>query len=156
MVNRRCPSSLPPNASVPVKKHLQVSYVNGEPKVLGPGVVYQNFREEALQHPKPLFPKDSLEDQHQKLRFSQWKYVDYENDGDLDLIVGIDEWGDYGWDNAYDAQGNWTNGPLHGYVYWLENENGSYAHPRENTGRRQPGGCLRSTHTQHGRFRRRR
>jgi len=28
---------------------------------------------------------------------------------------------DYGWDNAYDENGNWTNGPLRGYVYLIEN-----------------------------------
>lgn len=52
--------------------------------------------------------------------------MDYENDGDLDLLVGIDDWGDYGWDNAFDENGNWTNGPLHGYVYLLENVDGTY------------------------------
>src|SRR5690606_1138030 len=33
----------------------------------------------------------------------------------------------YGWDNAYDDNGNWTNGPLHGYVSLVENVNGTYA-----------------------------
>ena len=41
--------------------------------------------------------------------------------GVLDLIVGVGYWSDYGWDNAFDKKGNWTRGPLHGYVYLLHN-----------------------------------
>ncbi len=107
-------------------KNLQLSNTDGEVRVLGRGVEYVNFRSEGFAQPKELYPSDSLEAGHQKIRFSQWKYVDYENDGDLDLIVGVDDWGDYGWDNAFDAAGNWTNGPLHGYVYLLENVDGAF------------------------------
>ena len=110
----------------PGAKNIQLSWVEGEAHVLGPGVEYQHFRETVLQDTVRLYAEEKLEDQHQKIRFSQWKYVDYESDGDLDLLVGIDDWGDYGWDNAFDEQGNWTNGPLHGYVYLLENVNGNY------------------------------
>ena len=45
-----------------------------------------------------------------------WRYVDYDGDGDQDLIVGVGDWSDYGWDAAFDRKGNWNNGPLHGYV----------------------------------------
>ena len=57
-------------------------------------------------------------------------------DGDDDIIVGIDDWGDYGWDNAYNKQGVWTNGPLRGFLYLIENNNGKY----ENKGRLQAEG----------------
>jgi hypothetical protein len=36
-------------------------------------------------------------------------------------MVGADDWGYYGWDDGFDAQGNWKRGPLHGYVYILPN-----------------------------------
>ena len=27
----------------------------------------------------------------------------------MDLIVGIEDWSYYGWDDAWDATGHWTN-----------------------------------------------
>ncbi|GJM29064.1 MAG: hypothetical protein DHS20C17_16990 [Cyclobacteriaceae bacterium] len=114
----------PPVKIGPGKRHLQISLVNDEPRVLGQGIEYKNFKESIFEQEVQLYPKDSLENQFTKIRFSQWKYVDYENDGDLDLIAGIDEWEDYGWDNAHDSVGNWINGPLHGYVFLLENIDG--------------------------------
>ncbi|MUH34666.1 VCBS repeat-containing protein [Zobellia amurskyensis] len=107
-------------------KHIQVSYVNGEPRFLRPGEELKDFKNTFADKPKVLFPKDAFEKLHNKIRFNQWKYVDYENDGDLDIIVGIQDGEDYGWDNAFDENGVWTNGPLHGYVYLIENVNGTY------------------------------
>ena len=37
--------------------------------------------------------------------------------GVWDIIVGASDWQDYGWDNAFNEKGEWTRGPLHGYVY---------------------------------------
>ena len=65
-----------------------------------------------------------------------WNCIDWDSDSDLDIIAGIDTWSDYGWDNAFDSLGRWKNGPLHGYVYLLENQNGTYV----NAGRIQAGG----------------
>ena len=108
------------------RKNLQASYVNGVVHILERGTEYKHFRDSLFSDPKVLYPADSLEKQFPRLRFSQWKYVDYDDDGDLDMLAGIDDWDDYGWDNAFDSAGNWTRGPLHGYVYLLENENENY------------------------------
>jgi predicted neuraminidase len=58
-----------------------------------------------------------------------WRYVDFDGDGDQDIVVGVGDWTDYGWDHAYDSHGLWRNGPLHGYVYLIRN-GGSADKPR--------------------------
>jgi len=115
----------PVKISDPIR-HVQVSYINGEPRFLQPGEELLEFKTSFTANPKDLFPGDTFEELHNSIRFNQWKYVDYENDGDLDIIVGIQDGEDYGWDNAFDEKGNWTNGPLHGYVYLIENVKGIY------------------------------
>ena len=56
-----------------------------------------------------------------------WRYVDFDGNGVQDLIVGVGDWSDLEWDHAYDAQGRWRNGPLHGYVYLIENHGSNEA-----------------------------
>ncbi len=107
-------------------KNIQISYVDGEPRFLQPGKELLDFTQSFGSKSTNLFPDDSITKLHNKIRFNQWKYVDYEDDGDLDIVVGIQDGEDYGWDNAFDDQGNWTNGPLHGYVYLIENVMGKY------------------------------
>jgi hypothetical protein len=111
--------------------NVQVSYVNGRPRVLRPGVEYVGFRESAFGREAKLPVTAKI--QEGKLRANQWKYCDYDGDGRLDLVVGIGDWTDYGWDNAFNSEGQWTRGPLHGYVYWLRNTGGDeepeYAEP---------------------------
>ena len=107
----------------------QVSYIGGQPRVLGPGVEYVDFR-------KNRFGKEVKLPANEKfhkgtVHANQWKYCDYDGDGRLDLIVGIEDYVDYGWDDAYNAEGEWTHGPLHGYVYWLRNT-GSNEQPAYN------------------------
>ena len=54
-----------------------------------------------------------------------WRYVDFDGDGQTDLVIGIDDWTDYGepWTgyNAYDLSGKWLRGPLRGQVYVARN-----------------------------------
>jgi hypothetical protein len=50
-----------------------------------------------------------------------WHPVDWDRDGKIDILAGVSDWTDYGWDDAFDAAGKWTRGPLHGYVYFHRN-----------------------------------
>ncbi len=50
-----------------------------------------------------------------------WHPVDWDQDGKIDILAGVSDWTDYGWDDAYDEKGKWTRGPLHGYVYFHRN-----------------------------------
>jgi hypothetical protein len=62
-----------------------------------------------------------------------WYPVDWDKDGKIDILAGVSDWTEYGWDDAFDTNGKWTRGLLHGYVYFHRNvgTNGapSYAAP---------------------------
>jgi VCBS repeat protein len=58
-----------------------------------------------------------------------WFPVDWDHDGRIDLLNGVSDWREYGWDDAFDAQGKWLRGPLHGYVY-LHRNTGTNQSPR--------------------------
>jgi hypothetical protein len=118
------------------------SYVEGSLRVLTPGAEYPEFSTKGLAHRLPLAAPQAIHvprghakgGRASSIRHNEWRYVDYDGDGQLDLVVGIEDWSDYGWDDAFDAAGRWTNGPLHGFVYWLPGrraaEGESFAEPR--------------------------
>jgi hypothetical protein len=100
--------------------NVQVSYVEGQVRVLAPGTEYVNFLGKGFSDTKPIHcPEINVGEG--RVRARQWKLVDFNSDGLLDLVYGVGFWGDYGWDNAFDAAGQWQRGPLHGYVYILRN-----------------------------------
>ncbi len=118
-------------------KNVQVSFIDDKPRITVPGSEVVQFRESYGIVQDMLFPPDDItKDLGKAPRFNQWKMVDYDNDGDVDMVVGVDDWSDYGWDNAFNSKGKWENGPLHGYVYLIENVNGTYV----NRGRIKAGG----------------
>ena len=102
-------------------RQVQVSQVGGKARVLVPGHEYVDVPSDGLRSRVKLPVSTQVHEPGRKTRANQWKYADYDGDGRLDLIVAIGDWTDYGWDNAFNAQGEWTNGPLHGYVYLLRN-----------------------------------
>ncbi|MDF1861776.1 MAG: exo-alpha-sialidase [Verrucomicrobiales bacterium] len=111
----------------PTGHNVQVSYVEGKPVVLKENLEYPNFKETGAGKAGAKKIYDNARFHRGKTRARMWRYVDWENDGDQDLVVGIGDWTDYEWDHAYDAQGRWHNGPLHGWVYLIENKDGKYS-----------------------------
>ncbi len=106
----------------------QVSIVNGQSVITGQATAYPDFKHTAFEQPQKLPVAPEIVPGPGSIRAKQWKYVDFDGDGKTDLVAGIDYWGEYGWDNAWDDKGNWKQGPLHGYVYVLRNT-GTEAEP---------------------------
>lgn len=102
-------------------RNISPSFVDGVVRFLVPGYEITLDSKGKFADPVKIYPETKLEHDSVKVRANQWKYVDYENDGDLDIMVGHGVWTDYGWDNAFNEKGEWTNGPLHGYTYILLN-----------------------------------
>ncbi len=96
-----------------------LSSVDGKPRVLVSGREILDFKNQGFDKLSPLPVDQNIHGS--KVRGNQWYYVDYDGDQDHDLIVGIGDWKDYGWDDAYNKQGQWTNGPLRGFVYVIKN-----------------------------------
>ncbi len=97
---------------------------DGKVRLLLPAKEIVDFRESApggFKKTRTIYPSTNVHRSKERVRANQWQYCDYDGDEVLDLIVGVGDWGDYGWDNAFDNQGRWIRGPLHGYVYLIHN-----------------------------------
>lgn len=103
------------------QSNIRVSYVGGEPRVLTPSREWTDFLGKVFFATRKI-EIDKINPGPGRIRANQWHYLDYDGDGALDIYIGIGYWGDYGWDNAYDAKGQWQRGPLHGYVYLVRNK----------------------------------
>lgn len=108
--------------------YVMPSYVDRNLRVLSPGIEYLDFERKGLFEkielsvaPKFYVP-EGKQTKGPKVRHNQWRYADYDGDLALDLIVGIEDWSYYGWDDAWDSRGRWVNGPLHGFVMLLRNK----------------------------------
>jgi hypothetical protein len=139
---QKFPVFKPPRRLSRTVHYVLPSYAGDELRVLTPGSEYRDFVRRGLDEPTKLpAPKTIHVPQGNapgaranKIRHNEWRYADYDGDGALDLIVGIEDWSDYGWDDAWDPSGHWKNGPLHGFVYWLRNSGSNdaplYSEPR--------------------------
>ena len=128
-----------------------ISYVGGRPLITATasaanretslyafrGHVYPDFLNTQFGQPVKLPVPERIHPEPGSIRQNQWKFVDLDGDGALDLTVGIDFWGDFGplqgGAGAFNAKGEWTRGKLRGYVYYLRNtgttEKPKYAAP---------------------------
>ncbi len=111
------------------KKNFQMSYVDGQPRLLLENLEFPNFREGDFETTKEFYPTRRID--FGWTRGNMFRLCDWEGDGDLDFIAGVGVWSDYGWDHAYDQHGKWQNGPLHGYVYLVERDGTEWKKPRK-------------------------
>ena len=118
------------------RTNAQISHNQGHaPAITTPGERHELFRERSFSEPSKIsVDTEAVYSSKGRIRAKQWKLADWEGDGDLDLLIGVGDWGDYGWDHAFDETGQWTNGPLHGYVYLaISQADGTYAEPQKLT-----------------------
>ena len=111
----------------------QISYIDDQPVILKPGYEFPRDASTGrfnFEKPKKIYDRSNVH--RNGVRGNMWRYVDYDGDGDQDIVTGVGDWTDYGWDHAYDANGQWNNGPLHGFIYLITN-NGSYQEPDYST-----------------------
>lgn len=114
--------------------YVMPSDVEGKLRVLSPGYEYPNFIVTGLQErislpvPGNFYRPQWTQPKGPKVRHNQWRYVDFDGDGVVDLITGIEDWSEYGWDDAFNAKGEWTNGPLHGFIF-VHRNSGTNAAP---------------------------
>lgn len=100
-----------------VGRNITISYDGDAWFVTEPGNVFANFKSALFKEPKPI----PYEQTFKTTRANQWKFVDYDGDGVRDLIAGAGDWTEYGWDNAFNEKGEWTNGVIHGHIYVMKN-----------------------------------
>lgn len=110
----------------PGEHYMLLSKVAGEPVILQAGKEYRRDpQSKTFDFLKPTKIEALVNPNLQavgRTRANMWRYVDFEGDGDHDILVGIGDWSEFGWDHAFDNHGRWHNGPLHGYVYLVENQ----------------------------------
>ena len=114
-----------------------ISYATGQPIVTATASVksgeishyransFPDFLNSQFSKPTKIPVPEKILTEPGSIRQNQWKFVDFDGDGALDVTVGIDFWGDFGplngGEGAFNAKGEWTRGKLRGYVYLIRN-----------------------------------
>ncbi len=101
-----------------VMRNLSCSYVNGKWLLADAENTYPDFAATLFKNPVRIPFKEEIPWN----RDNQRRFCDYDGDGITDLVAGVADWEAYGWDNAFNEKGEWTHGPLHGYVYVARNK----------------------------------
>ena len=103
----------------PAKKDLVIADFNGDgrPDLVTSGGYYSDIRSHRLEQWVPV----AVQRNYVTGRDDLWYPVDWDRDGRIDLLIGVSDWRDYGWDDAFDAQGRWTRGSVTGRVYFHRN-----------------------------------
>lgn len=115
----------------PGKKDLVAADFNGDGAVdiVISGGYYSDVKRNRLSKFVPV----KLKRDYHIGRDDLWHPVDWDGDGRIDILAGVSDWRDYGWDDAFDEKGQWQRGPLHGYVWFHRNigtnESPEYAEP---------------------------
>jgi hypothetical protein len=102
------------------RDNVAASYVDGKCVVLTPARFTDSFQKDGFSKMAELkgIPANVYSN---GVRGNVWRVVDYDGDGKKDIVIGVGDWKQYGWADAYNADGVWTNAPLRGFVYWVKN-----------------------------------
>ena len=129
--NVKQPVFLPGKRIAAGQRNITISHLPTGPRIIVPGREFTDWRTNQFRQLTSIYPGTNLLGSDRKIRTNQWSLVDVDGDDTLELVVGVGEWTDYGWDDAYNSDGDWTNGPLHGWVYVIRagSEAGSWQKP---------------------------
>lgn len=105
----------------PGQRNIRVSFIDGKPHVLLPGKQLRNFRSKQFGDEAKLPLPSNVHTKGHKTRANQWHQCDFDGDSVIDVVIAVGDWHDYGWDDAWNPHGEWTNGPLRGLLYLAKN-----------------------------------
>lgn len=100
--------------------NIKISVVDGEEYVLSAGKEWTNFNKKRYSAPKEItYTGEVLGATYKKSRSNMWSYVDWEKDGDIDILVGTPITSSF---PAPDKGLPWSRSPIKGLnILYFEN-----------------------------------